>query len=330
MTPDELLQDVLAEPESLRALAGSFECDPLDDLGNPPRHVLLIGMGSSFFAATDCAVALRAAGVDAHAERASTGLPAPSGPDTLCVLISASGTTAETIAAFERHRGASRTLAVTAALDGPLLGAEHVLRLEGAAPLTDTAVQLFQATVAALKLLSSRLTGGSSAAVVELIERAADSQAALIDERDAWLPAFADAVGVRPVFVAAPDERMASANQAALTLREGPRIVADACEIGDWSHVDVYLSLRPGYTLVLMGGSIWSDEMLRWMSSRNRDVLTVGRPLPRDAAALHVPFPNAADDGVAALVEATAVELLACELWSRAAGDDPTQHELRN
>ncbi len=119
-----LLEDVLATPAVLDALAAACAAPdgPLAALPGPGEveRVLLVGMGSSRYAARDAAVALRHAGLDAHAELASTGRPQPPAPGTLAVLVSAGGTSAETLAAARRHRGRSRTLALTNDADSPL------------------------------------------------------------------------------------------------------------------------------------------------------------------------------------------------------------------
>src|SRR5262245_44910433 len=116
VSPEGFLADVLSAPERLeRTLDGyAGEGSPLRALATvEPERVLLIGMGSSHFAAQTAATHLRARGVDAVAELASTGLPTPPRAGTLAVGISASGRTAETVEALGRHGGIATTVAVT-------------------------------------------------------------------------------------------------------------------------------------------------------------------------------------------------------------------------
>ena len=101
----------------------------------------------------------------------------------------------------------------------------------------------------------------------------------------------------------APAERIGSAEQSALMLREVPRVRADACETGDWSHVDVYLSKRPGL----------EAEVMDWAIERGVPVVTVGGGL--DRSVLDVPIADGGDPLVRLLVETHACELLAAELW---------------
>ena len=67
-----------------------------------------------------------------------------------------------------------------------------------------------------------------------------------------------------------------SARQGALMLREGPRRLAVACESGDWSHVDVYLTKTTDYLMLLFPGSRWEDQLLRWTTERASTVVAVG------------------------------------------------------
>jgi len=73
MNPDGFLADVLDEPRTLAAVLDAFAADPPPVL--EPGRVVLIGMGSSRYAALTAATALRARGIDAVAEYASTGVP---------------------------------------------------------------------------------------------------------------------------------------------------------------------------------------------------------------------------------------------------------------
>src|SRR5689334_21155957 len=118
---DELLDDILAAPDELAAALDQHQrgiSSLPDGLLDRPRW-RLIGMGSSRFAALDAAAALRAAGRDAVAEVASASDGSAPGPDTLAIVISNSGRTAETVAAAARHRDRSPVLALTAP-DSPL------------------------------------------------------------------------------------------------------------------------------------------------------------------------------------------------------------------
>jgi hypothetical protein len=98
-------------------------------------------------------------------------------------------------------------------------------------------------------------------------------------------------------------------------LREGPRLPADATESGDWLHVDVYLSRRPGYTALLFTGSRFDAGVMGYARERGSNVVAVGRPA--DGAVATVPIEDAERPLIPLLVETGVCELVAAELWRR-------------
>lgn len=326
MSPKRFLADVLAAPARLERVLDAYggADSPLSAISPAGiDRVLLVGMGSSRFAALTAASHLRARGVDAYAELASTGLPSLPSPGTLVVGISASGETAETVEALARHRGTSRTVAVTNRPGSPIEEAADIaLPLLAGPEEGGVACVSFQATLAVLLLLCGHLT--SSPAVDELRPAVAAAEA-LRSTRATWLePLVALVEGAHTVYTIAPAERISSALQSALMLREGPRLAADATETGDWLHVDVYLSKHPGYTALLFPGSRFDGGVMDWARRRGSTIVAVGEAA--DGAARHVPYPDAAAPLVATLVETGVAELLAAELW--AASEEP-RPELR-
>lgn len=323
MKHDGLLRDVLVAPERLEQLLDAYE-RPDAPLGELPRaeRVLFVGMGSSLFAALPAVALLRSRGVAASVELASTGAPTVPSRDTLVVAVSASGATPETVTALERHLGTSLTAAVTNHPSGPLAAsADLVLPLHAGHEEGGVACLTFQATLAVLQLLAGRFTGG--AITPRDLRPAVAAAAALRAGREAWLPALADRVAAaHTTYLIAPDERLSSALQSALMLREGPRLPADATETGDWLHVDVYLSKRPGYTALLFPGSRFDDGVMAYARERGSAIVAVGRPV--GGAVLEIPVPGAGDHLTALLTETGVAELLAAELWRRGVeGGDP-------
>jgi fructoselysine-6-P-deglycase FrlB-like protein len=306
LRPDHLRSDVIDTPARLRRVVDIHE--GLDPLALAAGRVLFVGMGSSRYAALNAAAYLRSLGRDAHAEHASTGAPQPSEPGTLVVAISAGGGSRETIAAARRHRGTTTVVGITNSPDGALAAeVDMCLEVHAGVEASGVACRSYTNTLALLLLLC-----GVDAARVR---SAADASAALIDGAPDWLGAAAELLGRPAIHVLAPAERIGSAEQSALMLREVPRVRADACETGDWSHVDVYLSKLPGLSLVLLRGSGWEDEVMEWATSRDCPVVTVGGRRP--GAALDIPVPGGDDPVVRMLAEVRVCELLAAELHTR-------------
>ena len=304
---ERFFEDVLAEPESLARVLADAEID--FDVARIKR-VRFVGMGSSRFAALPAATLLRAAGLDAHAERGSAAEATPPAEDLLAVVVSAGGKTAETVAAAARHAGTSRVVAVTNDPGSPLAAAaDHVVALNAGEERGGVACRTYQASVALLLLLAARIAGRDVS-----FDGAVAAAAEVRDGRDRWLPRAVEVFG-GTVAAVAPDERMCSAEQAALVLREGPRIRADACETGDWPHVDVYLTRRPGYRALLFAGSRFDGAVAEWLARRGAAFVAVGRPV--EGSVLDVEHSAAGTPGEL-VVETMVADLIAAELWRNA------------
>lgn len=312
MSPaDAFLEDVLAEPETLAHVLDLYESagSPLRAVPADAARVRFLGLGSSRFAALPVASLLREHGVDAAVDRSSAARATPPSPATLVVCVSAGGETPETVEHAARHRGTSTVVAVTNDPASALARtADVVLPLEAGEERGGVACRTYQATLAVLLLLARRL-----GARVPDLAPAVDAALRLRDTRGEWLEPSLRVLG-GGVAVLAPEERISSAEQGALVLREGPRIPADACETGDWSHVDVYLTRRPGYRALVFAGSAHEGRFVEWMTRRGGELVAVGAPIPGAAVQVPLPVPSPLH---ALLVETTVAELVAAELWRR-------------
>lgn len=313
------LTDLEAKPASLRGLADALEAAP--SWGGVPqdaRRIVFLGMGSSRYAAAVVAARLRAAGIDAFAELASAEAAHPGGPGTVAIGISASGRTEETTAALRRHRDAgSLAIALTNAPRSAIaVAGSGVVDLLAGTEEGGVACRTFQHTLGLLLALEDRLRRGEPGRVPAVVRRAADASEDLLARRDAWLPRAAELLSATgQAFVIAPAERLSSAEQGALMLREGPRLPASACESADWLHVDVYLTKPLDYRALLFVGSRFDPEVMGWMRERGASVIAVGGEVA-DAAAT-VRYEGDDDDEVALLSEVLVPELVAADLWRR-------------
>ena len=220
---------------------------------------------------------LRSRGIDAHAELASTGSAAAASGRHGGGGVSASGGCEETVAALRRHRGTSLVVGVTnrpnsawrrhADVCLPLLAGDE----EGGIACSSYRLHAGGAAARGGGADGGRLRAGRPRPAQSLI----DAPRASGCRRSPSWSRVAPACGFRR-----PAERFGSAQQSALMLREAPRIVADACETGDWLHVDVYLTKRPGYALLLLPGSRFDGERDGMATAaRASPVVSVGRAL---------------------------------------------------
>ena len=293
-----LLEDVLGEPRMLADLLDAYAAPggPMAALAEMPasRRIVFTGLGSSRYGALDAATALRGAGRTAWVEFASADQATPPARDVVLVAISASGSTPETVAGAERHRGKSLVVAVTNRPESPLAtAADVVLPLFAGMETSGVSSRTFLATTTVLALLAGRSVDALRPAV-EGLER-------LIAERAEWLPPAADLLdGADSIGVLGQAGSQGLAEQAALLLREGPRLRATAHEATDWLHTAIYTAL-PGYRAVLLPGIEDADGLERVITKRGGAVVRTPPIM-----------------GPARLVLPAFADVLAAHLWAHA------------
>lgn len=311
--------DVACIPAALRALADRLDVDDpwrAVDTGLT-RRVLLLGMGSSAYAAGVVAARMRADGLDAVADLASAEVGWPTDPGMLVVAISATGGSVETVAAARRHAGGSRLVALTNTEGSDLARmADSVVPLQ-ASEASGVASVSYAVTLGMLLALRARLAGGDLAPVAVTARRAADSVEDLLTTSDSWLPRAAARLASRDgLYVLGPAQRLCSAQQSALMVREIPRRPATGCETGDWAHVDVYLAKTLDYRVLLLPGSRWDGQAMEWLRARGATVQPVGAEVADALPAIR--YRGDDDPDIRLLAEVTVAQLLAVEWWQNA------------
>jgi fructoselysine-6-P-deglycase FrlB-like protein len=313
--PLRYAEDLAVKPRMLTELATWLDReDPWAVLPMASRFVL-VGMGSSYYAASVAAARLRHHGINAVAELASSDLLPPADPSVLVVAISATGGSRETLEARRHHLGTSQVLALTNVEGSAVTDrADAVWSMAAGPERGGVACRSFQHTLVALMALEARLAGDEPG-LEDVVRGAAEASADLLDRRADWLPGTADLLaGPSGAAVVAPARRLSSAQQSALMMREGPRRPAIACETGDWSHVDVYLTKTQDYRMLLLTGSGYEDELLRWTGERRSTVVAVGEELAGATACVRHRHDDV--DDVRLLTEVLVAELVAHRWWA--------------
>lgn len=316
MNPEHFRADLGAKPEALSRLAGSLrETDPWSESAiGTDSHLVLLGMGSSHYANTVAAARLRSRGIDAVAELASSDLLPWPRPGTVAIAVSASGGSVETLDAVAHYQGTCPVVAVTNTEGSAIAStATTVIPMMADVERSGVACRSFQHTLALWLALEDRLLGGVD--VPALLDATAVATSDLITREHDWLPQLTEsAVGPQGTHFVAPARRLSSAQQAALMLRETPRLPAVGCETGDWSHVDVYLTKTTDYRLVLFAGSRWEPQLLSWVAERGSTLVGVGGEVP--GAQQVIRYDGDDVDDVRLLTEVLVAELLAASLWT--------------
>jgi fructoselysine-6-P-deglycase FrlB-like protein len=312
VTPDLFLADLLEKPSRLL----EFRPDGVWGFLRPAPRVVLLGMGSSHYANLVAAARLRAAGVSAVAELASSDLLPTIAPGTLVIAVSASASSIETIDAVDRL---GVDFVAVANRPGPLTDrATRTVWMEAGVERGGVACRSFQHTLILMLELQRHLVGGPELPVAQV----AEASEYLLETEDRWRPQLEDLLlGPHGTNIVAPARRLSSAYQSALMLREGPRLQATGCESGDWSHVDVYLTKTTDYRMLLLGGSRWEPQLLDWTAKRGTTVVAVGAEISGVVHTLR--YRHDDHDDVRLLTETLVAELLAARTWlTRQVNDD--------
>lgn len=317
MKPDGFAADLRRKPEVLERLAATLAAR------NPwaqvvPKNVdrvVLLGMGSSAYAGGVAAARMRAKGLTVTSELASSSLLPAWGAGTLVVATSASGGSVETLDALDRLPAAAHTIALTNTAGSAITErCRDVVELAAEPEVGGVACRSYQHTLALLLALECHLSGTDTAALAASVAAADDGSAHLLATESDWRPEVSDLLlGPTGTHFAAPAHRFCSAQQAALMLREGPRLAAVGCETGDWSHVDVYLTKTTDYRLAVFAGSAWEAQLAEWTAARGSTVVGIGGNVP--GAGYHLRYPGDTDDDVRLLTEVLVPELVAAAAW---------------
>jgi fructoselysine-6-P-deglycase FrlB-like protein len=265
------------------------------------RRICFAGLGSSRYAAMVVAGDLRARGRTAWVEHAGGGT-APA-DDLVFVAISSSGRTPEVVEAARAHRSMSQVIAVTNRPDSPLAAvADRVVSLGAGEETSGIACRTFRATIAALALL-----GGTDPADLDDVPAGlAERQAAAARSRVAEAAGALDHAPA--IDVLAPSPLLGIAEQAALVLREAPRLPAHAFESADWLHVGVYQAW-PGHRILRFVGSPADAEIDAVAARRGVEVVDIAPVGPTSRPLAE------------AIVRSIDAECLALELWHRTSVD---------
>ena len=261
--PGPYLNDILAQPEVLRAVCASLSARaPLLDVvgairSGRFRRVVLTGMGSSFHALYPLHLRLMAAGAVSHWVEASE-LLIGYGPlktrDTLLVAVSQSGESAEIVSLVGQAGSFGHIIAVTNQPSSTLgAAAGTVLPLHAGVEAT-VSCKTYIATLAVLHWLGAALVGGDVSATVEQLGRVEAPLRAYL----AGLPGHVAAIGarladIRTTFVVGRGVSLATAGTGGLILKESTRQAAEGMSGAAFRHGPFEMLGRQIFVLVLAG-----------------------------------------------------------------------------
>lgn len=339
MEPARFTDDLERLPETLNELASLFDSglprlSDLEELGakvstqtgKAPR-ILMLGMGSSNYAADIVAREAREEGAYVFAELASTQSLPEASEDLIVIAVSATGNSVEVVDIVEKYTGTDRLVALTNKPDSKLEKiADLTIGQHAGIEESGIACRTFRHTLLVLRAMVGALHAPDHPirkkmeGLGDLSLAGAVATNSLLTTRDEWLSPVENALrGPDGTWVLAPVERFSSARQSALMIREIPRHGAYASETGDWSHVDLYLTKTQDYRALIYAGSIWDEQALEWMTERKSTWVSVGAATdgnPLRDAVHSVRYTGDTDPRVAQLAEVLVAETVAGHWYS--------------
>ncbi len=284
------------------------------------RRVIFTGMGSSYWAAFPCMIALHERDITAFALESSEFMyyhRALLDEQTLVVAISQSGRSVEVVKLLDAISPQTPVIGITNDPQSPLAQRSTTRLLFKAGEELTVSTKTYTCTLAALHLLAAALTGGSTQTAIDEVRQVADAM-----ERS--LPAWnTRALGIveriQPVafviFVGRGPSR-ASCMTSALITKETAKIPTEGMVSGQFRHGPMEV-VAPGITTVIFAGPGQTRDLnlslARDLTGREGSVVVVGADVPK---ALTVEVP-AASEMLTPVAEIVPVQLIAAQLAAR-------------
>ncbi len=263
------LKDLLAQPASVQAaLEGLREpwlAAAVRRLCEPPRPVILTGMGSSFHALHVLSARLNRSG--RRAMTVETSELVDYAPETLAgtllIVVSQSGRSAEVVRLAGSRPAHCTLLAVTNTPGSPLEQSADLCLWMRAGEEFSVSSKTYVATLAALAWLGALLTGESPDEPLGEIEAALPWMSRyLAGWRGHAEPIARRLAGVRHLFLAGRGESLAAASTGGLIIKEAAHFHAEGMSAAAFRHGPIEM-LDPSTLVVIFSGERRKELNLR-------------------------------------------------------------------
>lgn len=337
----ELLEEISQQPAVLSGLRkfyaspGAIPAKALRGLpASWPPTVVFTGMGSSLFAAYPAQAFLTEHGMRAlvweTAELVHHHLKVLR-PDTLLVVVSQSGQTAEVLRLIESLPARTRVLAVTNVEASRLARSASLLlpMMAGRQALLST--KTYTCSVAVLMYLAFALAGKAPGPLNQEVMRAVEAEEKILDRREVLLPPLVEFLN-RPPYVALMSRGadLATAYQGAQMLKEVARLAAEPISAAQFRHGPMEI-IDPSHRYILIARQGKTGKLLLKLASdirnsRGRVLLFTDLPY-EDAANVLLVRVESQSLGLGTLVDNVYLQLLAHDAALRA-GFQPGKFEI--
>jgi glucosamine--fructose-6-phosphate aminotransferase (isomerizing) len=257
-----LLEEISQQPAALSGLRkfyaspGAIPSKGLRSLApHWPPTVVFTGMGSSLFAAYPAQAYLTEHGVRAlvweTAELVHHHLKVLRA-DTLLVVVSQSGQTAEVLRLLKSLPEEARVLAVTNVEASPLAKCANLLLPMMAGAQVSVSTKTYTCSVAVLMYLAFAIVGNAPGPLTQEVMRAVEAQEKILERREVLIPSIVEFFN-RPPYVALMSRGadLATVYQGALMLKEVGRLAAEPISAAQFRHGPMEI-ITPNHRYILI------------------------------------------------------------------------------
>jgi glucosamine--fructose-6-phosphate aminotransferase (isomerizing) len=268
----DLLEEISQQPAALSGLRkfyaspGAIPSKGLRGLtASWPPTVVFTGMGASLFAAYPAQAYLTEQGIRAlvweTAELLHHHLKVL-GPDTLLVVVSQSGQTAEVVHLLKSLPAEARVLAVTNVESSPLAKCANLLLPMMAGGQGSVSTKTYTCSVAVLMYLAYAIAGHAPGPLTQEVMRAVVAQEKILERHDLLMPPIVEFFN-RPPYVALMSRGadLATAYQGALTLKEVARVAAEPISAAQFRHGPMEI-ISPSHRYILFARQGKTEKLL--------------------------------------------------------------------
>ena len=337
----DLLEEISQQPAMLSGLRkfyaspGAIPARGLRSLApHWPPTVVFTGMGSSLFAAYPAQAYLTEQGVRAlvweTAELVHHHLKVLR-PDTLLVVVSQSGQTAEVLRLLESLPAKARVLAVTNVEASPLAKRARLLLPLMAGGQVAVSTKTYTCSVAVLMYLAFAIAGKAPSPLTQEVMRAVEAQEKILERREVLMPPIEEFFN-RPSYAALMSRGadLASAYQGAMMLKQVARLAAEPISAAQFRHGPMEI-INPNHRYVIFARQGKTGKLLLKLAADIRKLngrVLLFTDMPFDELMnLRLVRVDPMRLGLGTLVDSLYIQLLAHDAALRA-GLDPGKFEI--
>jgi glutamine---fructose-6-phosphate transaminase (isomerizing) len=265
LTNNAYVNDILHQPDAIRESVAAWTGQSFDEIRRIAdqlsthsfQHVVLTGMGASYYALHPLLLALTDHGL--HAEMFETSelihfAPGLLSPDTLIVAVSQSGQSVEMLQLLEMAKGKTSLLGVTNTPDSPLALNSDATLLTHAGSEVTVSCKSYVAALAALSVLGDLLSGRKPRETFSALGVTVNAMAQYLSKWETHVEVARQQMeDIRHLVVTGRGKSLAAAFTGGLILKESAHFPGEGMSSAAFRHGPFEMVSPAMFVLVLAG-----------------------------------------------------------------------------